>query len=284
MKHFALPLLGLALSLALLLAACSPKPTASPALPTSPPPARATVTPELPTAVPATAVAPAATATSVPLTPAPATQTPVLSSTLTAVPTPDPNLGVGDTAYEDNFDGASGWLWSYQENEVVAFSVAGSKLNAVMKVGNSFPRLTGGQPERKVGDQQLRVTAVTNLCYAKDEYGVMFRVNPEITDGYLFELNCEGKARVEVLRNYQPTVLVDWTASPAIVPNAPAQNTLMVWAAGNQFHFYVNDRYLFSAIDKTFAEGTYAFYIYDRTAGGASVSFDSLTAKKVTMP
>jgi hypothetical protein len=74
---------------------------------------------------------------------------------------------------------------------------------------------------------------------------------------------------------------VDWTASAAIVPNAPAENTLMVWAAQDQFHFYVNDKYLFSVSDKTFADGTLGFYIYDRTNGGESVSFSNLTVKAV---
>lgn len=280
MKRFAL----FFFALGLMLVACNAKPTVAPAT-SLPPAATATAIPEQPTAAataaPTVAVKP--TATPAPPTPTAApTNTPAFTSTPTEAPTPDPNLGVGDVAYEDKFDGKSGWLWTYQENDVVAFSAAGGKLNAVMKVGNSFPRISGGKPELKLGDQQLRVTATTNLCYAKDEYGVMFRVNPDITDGYLFELSCEGKARVELLRNYQPTVLVDWTASAAIVPNAPAENTLMVWAAKDQFHFYVNDKYLFSASDKTFADGTLGFYIYDRTNGGESVSFSNLTVKTVT--
>ena len=36
------------------------------------------------------------------------------------------------------------------------------------------------------------------------------------TDGYFFNLSCEGKARAGVMQNLKPLVLVDWTASPAI--------------------------------------------------------------------
>jgi hypothetical protein len=281
MKRLIAALLSLTAGL-WLLAGCGSKPPA-----TAAPPPAATLEPQptLPE------VAPTAAATAVPApskTPAPpsplpaATQTPVFTLTPTELPTPDPNLGAGEVVYEDKFDLSSGWGWTYQENDVVAFSLAGGMLNAVMKVGNVSPRVTGGNPELKVGDLLLRVTSVTNLCYDNDEYGVMFRVNAEATDGYLFELSCEGKARVEALHNYQPTVLVDWTASPAIVRNAPAENTLMVWAAKDTFHFYVNDRYLFTTYDGTYKEGTFGFYIYDRTSGGESVSFDNLIVKAVT--
>ena len=267
--------IGLALLACSLRPASPPAPSATPALTLEP----ATALPAA-TAAPSAVRPPTSTASPASATPSPKAS-PVFSATPSQAPTPDPNLGVGDKVYDDQFDGKSGWYWNYVENDVADFSVAGGKLNAVMKVSTAGPRVTGGNPALKIGDQQLRVTADTNLCYAKDEYGVMFRVNPDTTDGYLFELSCEGKARAAVLHNYHPTVLVDWTASPAIVAGAPAQNTLMVWAAGDQFNFYVNDKYLFSATDKTFADGTYGFYIYDRTNGGASVSFSQLTARAV---
>jgi hypothetical protein len=265
-----------------MLAACSLRP--APSAPAQPAATSAVPQPAIAaaTAAATAAAVPPPTRTAPPPSAAPSlTASPVLSATPTLVPTPDPNQGVGDAVYTDQFDGKSGWYWNYVENDVVAFSPAGGKLNAVMKVSTAGARVTGGKPGLKVGDQQLRVTADTNLCYAKDEYGVMFRVNPDATDGYLFKLSCEGKAQVDVLHNYKPTVLVDWTASPAIGAGAPAQNTLMVWAAGDQFNFYVNDKYLFSASDKTFADGTYGFYIYDRTSGGASVSFSQMTVRAV---
>ena len=87
-----------------------------------------------------------------------------------------------------------------------------------------------------------------------------------------------------VLRNLTPAVLVDWTASPAIVPGAPAENTLLVWAGGKQFHFFVNGKHLFSATDETFVQGTHGFYIYDRTSGGESVSFGHLVVRAVSPP
>ncbi len=216
-----------------------------------------------------------------------ATSNPNLMLTLppTELPTPDPEQGVGAVVYDDEFSGGKGWAWPYAEDEVAAFSLGGNRLNAVMKTGNvAGGRIVGGAPTLQIGDQQLQVTSLTNLCYAKDEYGVLFRANTLVTDGYLFKLSCEGKARLEALHSLRPAVLADWTASPAIMAGAPAENTLLVWAAGDQLRFFVNGRHLFSVVDTSFVQGTYGFYVLDRTSGGESVSFGHLVVKAVSLP
>lgn len=197
--------------------------------------------------------------------------------------TPDPNLGVGDSLYEDNFDGQSGWNWSPPPDGLVVWNIAGSQLNAVMQQSNVGARWNI-RPDISASDQQVRVTAITNLCYDKDEYGLLFRGNPEATNAYIFKLNCGGAARVELLQNFQPSTLIDWTPNSAIVTGAPAENTLMVWMVQDQFHFYVNDQYLFSLKNSTYTEGVYGFYLRDRTNGGESISFSHLVAKEVKLP
>jgi hypothetical protein len=275
---------GLSLALGLsALAGCRPAPKTPILLATAAP----TQAPPATQAVPTQSPVPAIEATPTPLPPTaslpPTVAPPVATLVPTEVPTPDPNLGVGDVVYSDQFDGKSGWYWSFSD-DAATFLASGGKLNATMKLANSYPRVTGGKSELKVGDQQLRVTAHPNACGPNDEYGVMFRVNADITDGYAFKIRCDGQARFEVVRNYKPTALVDWAASPAIVPGAPADNTLMIWAAKGQFHFYVNDKYLFSAEDAAFDTGTFGFVLNDRTAGGESVSFTDLIVKAVKQP
>jgi hypothetical protein len=250
----------------------------------APTPTAAPTTPTLVVSIPTATAPPPATPTA---SPAPsATSTEATPPTPTAPPTPDPNLGVGDVIYEDHFDGTSGWNWTFVEEGVVTFSIAGGRLNAVMTQANVGLRYTV-RPDISGGNQLVAVTAIANLCYERDEYGLLFR---GITDSnnndhmYVFKLNCGGAARVELVQNLQATTLVDWTASPAIVSGAPAENKMMVWMAGDQFHFYVNDKYLFSAKDATLAEGFYGFYVRDRTNGGESVSYMDLVAREVTVP
>jgi hypothetical protein len=261
-------------ALLLALAACQPAPatagaeTAAAALP----PAPATASPAAPSPSPA----------ATPPAPIPSISQPAPAA---GAATPDPNLGVGAIVFQDALDGSSGFDWS-QQSEAAMFTVLGGQLNAVMQKGNLGFRLRGG-PRLTLGDQQARVTVRVNLCYERDEYGLLFRAQEQgdgTFSGYLLKLNCAGQARVEQVRGTATTTLVDWSASPAIVPGAPAENTLLVWAAGPLFRFFVNDRYLFEAHDGSFTAGTFAVYLRDRTNGGESVSFANLVARAVSAP
>lgn len=263
------------------LAACTPNPATTPPPAATRPPTLAAETPVPPSP---TVVIPATVTT------APPTATPEPTATATATPdvaaTPDPNVGVGATLYEDKFDGAR-WGWTFRD-DVVKFGIENAQLNAVMTRPDAGWRISIG-PDVKAGNQQIALTVRVNLCYDQDEYGLLFRnttPDGEVVrfNGYLFKLNCGGQARVELFRDSQPSVLLDWTASPAIQPGAPAENTLLVWAAGDQFHFYVNGKHIGSLKDGAFAEGEFGVYLRDRTNGGVSVSYTALTVKEVALP
>ncbi len=284
-------LVGLFLASALALSGCQGRSPAAatatpqPLLTATQPAAAATATLAAPaTAVPSDTAAPAPTATStaVPPTatasPVPATATPAVTAT------PDPNEAVGDVAYQDKLDGKGGWFWTFAD-DVATFGVVDGKLKGVMQKANAGWRFTISPDTVQLGSQQVRLNAHTTSCGENDEYGLMLRVKADATNsvfsGYLFKLRCAGAASFQVISGTQTSTLVDWTPSPAIKTGAGADNTLMVWAAGSDFRFYANDQYLFSASDATLASGFYGIYLYDRTAGGETVNFDSLVARKV---
>ena len=272
--------LGLALA-GLALAACRAQ-TQPAAVPTQPIPTNTAVvnptTPVIiPTVTPPPTNAPEPTAT---LPPAP-TATPAVP------PTPDPNEGVSDVVFKDNLDGTGGWYWTF-EDDAASFQVSleEKQLNGTARQSGTW-RFTISPDTVKVGDQQIRVSAHTNVCADADEYALLFRgaLAPEgLYTFYAFKLRCDGAARLEILKGDDVTVIVDWTSSPAIRPGAGADNTVTVWAHKDQMRFYVNDQYLFSAQEATLAEGFYGFLLYDRTNGNMSVSWKGLEAKAVILP
>jgi hypothetical protein len=259
-------------------AATATQPAAA-ATETSAPPAATTAAPA-PTETP---VPPTETATPEPSpSPSPIGPTP----TNTVPPTPDPNEGVGDIVYQDALDGSGGWYWTFSD-QIVSFGVDLDRrqLKGVMAQPNAGWRFTISPDTLRLGNQQARVTAHTAACGENDEYGLMFRGSVDAEDNYslyLFKLRCGGAARIDLLRGPETTVLVDWTPSPAIQAGAPADNTLMVWMAGGEFRFYVNDQYLFSAQDSALTEGFFGLYMYDRTAGGMTIYYEDLMARAVT--
>jgi hypothetical protein len=228
-----------------------------------------------------------ATVTAPPRTAGPPTPTFAIPLTplAAAAATPDPNLNVGGILYADALDGSSDFDWALSA-ESVTFAIGGGQLNAVMTRANVGGRFVARE-DVSGGDQRVSVTARANLCYDLDEYGLLFRGVRDSLNNYhyyLFKLTCGGSLRVELIQNVDVTVLVDWTPSPAIVPGAPAENTLIVWAAKGQMHFFVNDRYIASAQDDTLPSGFWGFYVRDRTSGGESISFVNLAAREVTAP
>jgi hypothetical protein len=200
-------------------------------------------------------------------------------------PTPDPNEGVGDVLYQDPLDGSGGWFWTFTD-DVSSFGVdtGRGQLKAVMSQTGAGWRFTISPDTLRLGNQQVRLTAHTETCSENDEYGLMFRasVDAEFTySGYFFKLRCGGAARLDRVQGTDTSPLVDWTSSPAIQTGSGVTNTLMVWLAGSEFRFYVNDQYLFSAQDATLTEGFFGIYLYDRTAGGATVYFEDLISRAV---
>jgi hypothetical protein len=237
-----------------------------------------------PSAAPSETAAPTTTATG---TAASASATaPANASTATpaAPATPDPNEAVGDSVYQDKLDGTGGWFWTFAD-DVATFGVVDAKLKGVMKTANSGWRFTISPDTLQLGSQQVSLNSQTVSCGPNDEYGLMLRVKPDANDtlfqGYLFSLRCSGQASFEVISGTNRSTLVDWTGSPAIKTGAPAANTLLVWAAGSEFRCYVNGQYLFTATDASLKAGFYGIYLYDRTAGGETVTFDTLAAKAV---
>lgn len=265
-----------------LAAACTPTPLTLAPPTDTPPTATATLVPPSPTPV-------------IPATPTPAPPTPTLPPTATptgtpgtpsSAATPDPNLNVGGVLWEESFDGASGWNWAFSD-EAAAFSLAkdsaGGALNAVMKRNDLGWRIAVG-PGVRAGDQQIRLTVRTNLCYPNDEYGLFFRGQPDARgrlNGYVFKVNCAGQARLERLLENGQTVLLEWTPVAGLQTGAPAENTLLLWAAQDQLNLYANDRFVGSATDKTFREGVFGLFLRDRTNGGLSVSYTRLVVREV---
>ncbi len=264
--------------------------------PTPQPPPQATAT-QPPAALPTDTV-PAAADTAAPPpsdTPAPtdtvepsATPSPISienTATATVPATPDPNEAVGDIIYQDFLDGTGGWFWTFSD-DVSSFGVdtGRGQLKAVMSQTGAGWRFTISPDTLRLGNQQVRLTAHPEACAENDEYGLMFRASVDAEFNYsmyLFKLRCGGSASVQLLLGTESATLVDWTPDPAIQTGAGSTNTLMVWMAGSEFRFYVNDEYLFSAADSTLAEGFFGIYIYDRTAGGETIFFEDLIARAV---
>ncbi len=266
------------------LTACTATPTAGPI--TIAPPTSAPATD-----LPATAAAATAPPAASPTTPATATvtttPTPEASPTPAVTATPDPEEGVGAVLFEDRFDGASGWNWTYSEPDVVAFTRQDGQLVGTMTRSDLGWRISLGPDGATAGEQQLAVAVTPQVCGERDEFGLFFRGTfaDNKFDGYIFKLNCAGQARLERMRaSTVEAVVLDWTAVPGLQPGANTSHTLLTWMAGDRIRLYVDGQFLVEATDSGPTGGGLGLFLADRTSGGLTVRFDDLVMKAVTVP
>lgn len=77
--------------------------------------------------------------------------------------------------------------------------------------------------------------------------GVFFRLSTNLLgnyDGYLFEIDNQGRYKISQEQGATITALQDWTITPALHTGYGTKNLLQIVARGNTFLFYVNGHFL----------------------------------------
>ncbi|MBI3242310.1 MAG: hypothetical protein HYZ49_08465 [Chloroflexi bacterium] len=152
------------------------------------------------------------------------------------------------------------------------------------KIENETFILIAKEPERlewtfdgkKFGNAYVTAkTLVPNTtCKAGDNWGLIFR-HKDNANFYLFGVSCDGKYRLLKRVDGVFETIVDFTDSDAI-KDLGQRNVLGVRAAGGQISMYVNDQFLGTVADGTFAEGVIGMYVGSRLTPNLTVSFDDI--------
>jgi hypothetical protein len=204
----------------------------------------------------------------------PPTDTPTLAPSLT--PTPDRLSGLGQVLFVDDFGVNHGW--SVGQGDLGNISVTSGELVIVVRQPGAFRYALG--PIGLTPDFFLEVTARSALCSAGDEYGVMFRVQPN-GDHYRLTLTCDGGARVSRVLENQSIALIPVTQTYTVIPGAPAVNRLAILAVGDQYWFYINNFEAFSVRDGTLTGGGPALIVRSARSGQVTVAFDDLLVRAI---
>lgn len=246
--------------------------TATPQLSTSTPVVMetqlATATPEVETATPQATVSE---------TPTEETATPTATAT---VPATDPVLALGTPTSADTFDTASKWTWPTGEDDYIRVAF-----------NNSYMQMTGltnlaGWRLPLVNQQvnsYIELTANSGTCTGKDSYGIIFRVPvfKDPTQGYLFEVTCDGYYRLwkwdgKTSTNGLATTLVPWKQSSAINAGANQSNRLGVLVKDSTFTLYMNGVQLASASDSGYGAGFIGAFVRSAETANYTVNFDTM--------
>lgn len=112
------------------------------------------------------------------------------------------------------------------------------------------------------------------------EYGIVFRADLQGTAYYVFTVTQDGRYNVSRYGNDEYIDLIPYTNSP-LVRLGSATNTFKVVMRADQFVFYLNDQYLDTVTDSTFARGVAGLFVYNAVAN-TEISFNRFTVETFT--
>lgn len=196
--------------------------------------------------------APSATATA-----SPTFAFPTIQPTRTSTPAPTPSPAaplledLGDPLYQTEFLAADGW--DLGSDLTGATSILNGALSLVINRPNSL-RLALS-PASPVGDFYLQAYLRPHVCTDEDEFGLVFRHQPN-GDHYRVTITCDGGVRIRrVVRGAQRALLPDLEGSAAVFAGPLAENKLAVLAVGREFQVLINDIQVLQASDAELISG-----------------------------
>lgn len=147
----------------------------------------------------------------------------------------------------------------------------------VLSVRNAKTYRYALSPAPQLGDFYAETTVRPLLCNEDDEFGLMFRFDPD-GNHFRFSLACSGTARIVRILGGQTFNVIPPTETYAVVPGPLVENRIGVLAVGADFHFFVNGIEVLDLRNGQIPSGTLGFFVHAESSGQTTVAFDRLSA------
>ena len=204
----------------------------------------------------------------------PPSATPTLQTFSTQTAMPDMSPGIGDVTLSDDFSDKSAWDIAVSDQGSAAISR--NRLTLAVQPGIYLASL---RRDITFGNFYAEISARTSLCRAEDNYGIIVRSVG--SSFYRFVLSCNGFIHVERIKNGTKLIIYEAVPSGDAPLGAPGEVRIGMWAVGSEMRLFLNGRFQFSIIEKTFPSG--AFGVFARSMGDTpvTVTFSDLTVYDV---
>jgi len=204
----------------------------------------------------------------------PPSATPTLLTIATHTTTPEMNPGIGSVTLSDDFSDKSAWDTAVSDQGSAAISR--NRLTLAVQPGIYLASL---RRDITLGNFYAEITARTSLCRAEDNYGIIVR--SVASSFYRFVLSCNGFIHVERIKNGTKLIIYEAVPSGDAPLGAPGEVQIGLWAVGSEMRLFLNGRFQFSIVDKSFPSG--AFGVFSRSMGDTpvTVTFSDLTVYDV---
>jgi len=202
----------------------------------------------------------------------PPTATPTPIPTREIVPTPTPQLGLAAEILREDFSDGVSWTTGRTSSGSAAYgpnrlTLAVSAQRGLVNSMRAVPNLS---------DFYLEVTAKLSLCRDADSYGLLLRAADE-WNAYRWVITCDGRTRLERVRDGRFVPLQDWEHSMHIPPGAPEEVELAVWMYGPQMRFFIGGNEVFAYRDPVLSSGSLGIFARAAADTPITVSLSDLT-------
>jgi hypothetical protein len=204
----------------------------------------------------------------------PASATPTLNAIPTYSATPEMNPGIGEVILRDRFTETK--VWDTVASDQASVLLKEKQLILAVEPGNSVASL---RRDMTFGNFYVELTARIGLCRAADTYGLLIRA---IGDNfYRFNLSCNGLITVERIKSGERLTLLEPTASGDVPLGPPGEVKIGIWAMGGEMRLFLNERYQFSILEKTFPSGAFGVFVKSNGDTPVTIAFSDLSVYEV---
>lgn len=206
----------------------------------------------------------------------PATSTPTPRPTEIITPTPTPDLLLSTELLRDDFSQTG--LWSTFRTTTGNATYGKDRFTLAVSAPNGY--LVSLRSEPELSDFYLEITASTSLCRGSDTYGLFLRSGGE-GYGYRWVITCDGRTRLERVKDFQASLVEDWVGSPYILPGSPVTLHLGVWMAGSEMRFFVEGVEVFSTREPLYTSGVVGVFARASGETPVTVSFSDMVVYSI---
>jgi len=199
----------------------------------------------------------------------PASATPTLNAVPTYTATPEMNPGIGSEVITDDFSDPS--LWDTVISNQASATIKDHHLTLAVEPGILITSL---RRDVTLGDFYAEITARIALCRADDNYGIIIRSTGD--SFYRFIFSCNGLIHAERIKSSVRLPLSELIASGDVPMGAPGEVRIGMWAVGSEMRLFLNGRYQFSMIEKTFPSGAFGVFAQSKGDSPVTVTFSDL--------
>lgn len=204
----------------------------------------------------------------------PASATPTLQTISTLTPTPEMNPGIGEVLLDDDFSDDS--VWDVASSDLGSAAISRNRLTLAVQPG---VYLASVRREIFFDNFYAEITAHTNLCRGEDNYGILVRAVG--SSYYRFVLSCNGYIHVERIKNGTKIIIFEPVPSGDAPLGAPGEVRIGLWAVGSEMRLFLNGRFQFSVVEKTFPSGGLGVFARSHGETPVTVTFSELTVYEV---